>query len=191
MKKLLASLFVFWFASSLMAQEYKENKDPEKEEHEIMYKSVLLGFIGSTHVIQSGINMVTFGMEYAYILTDPYKPHLSLGAIIEYEAGQHIVFKEDENGETIEINRANALLMLPNLSFVFKPVILAVGYGIELEKEENLGLLKVSLTFDLDLSNKHWTVVPTINWDHTKRYDAIVYGFAIGYKFSPQNKGKH
>jgi len=156
-----------------------QKEHESKEVHE--NKNIVLLFIGSTHINQSGINMPTFGVEYAHEL---FK-NAGIGAIVEYEAGQHIIGKEEETGEEIDLTRKNSVLILPTLHYAFFNhfLILTAGYGVEIEQEENLGLLKIGLSLELKLKNPKWYVVPGVSWDHTKLFDGIVYGFSIGYAF--------
>ena len=175
MKYLLLAITLF--TSSLIGMAQEEQESSEEQE----YKNFVMLFIGSTHIIQSGINMPTFGVEYGHELFKNF----GVGAIVEYEAGQHIIGKEEENGEAIDLIRSNALLLLPTLHYAFfnHMVILTAGYGIEFEQEENLGLLKLGLSLELELKNPRWRAIPSVSWDHTKLFDGIVYGFSVEYGF--------
>ena len=153
----------------------------EKIEHHenIKTKNVILLFAGSTHIVQSGINMPTFGVEYGHRIFN----NIAIGGIIEYEAGQHIIM-HGGHGEEIDITRSNSLLIIPSVYYIIHHlVVFSVGYGIEIESEENLALLKIGMGLELQLKNPKWIFYPNASWDHTSHYDGIVYGFSIGYGF--------
>jgi len=60
-----------------------------------------------------------------------------------------------------------------------------LGLGLigELEKNENLGLMKIGLKYRLRLHQANWAVIPDISRDHTRLFDGVVYGFIFAYKF--------
>ena len=101
----------------------------------------------------------------------------------DLELGSHII--EDEiDGDVSEVKRERALLLLPGLSLrVVKGLVVFAGYGIELEKDESLGLLRMGTGYTLKLKNERWMVDPYLYWEHTKLFEAIGYGLVIGYEF--------
>lgn len=68
---------------------------------------------------------------------------LGFGFISEVELGSHIVQKNEDGDLISEVSRQGAFLFLPTVFFrVYKELIFNVGYGVEFETNENLGLLK-------------------------------------------------
>ena len=154
-------------------------QDVTEHHKESETKNIIALFAGSTHIVQSGINMPTFGIEYARRIFKNF----AVGGIIEYEAGQHIIIKDGHShGEEIDYTRKNSLLIIPTVYYVIHHlVVVTVGYGVEFEEDENLGLLKVGLGLELQLKNPRWIAYPNASWDHTNHFDGIVYGFSIVY----------
>jgi len=173
MKYLLWIITLLFVSNSGLSQE--ENEHHEKSR----LKNVVLVFAGSTHIVQSGINMPTFGVEYGHRILK----NIAIGGIIEYEAGQHIIMHQ-ANGEDVDITRTNSLLIIPTVYYIVHHlVVFSFGYGLEIETEDNLALLKVGMGLELQLKNPRWIVYPNVSWDHTSHYDGIVYGFSLGYGF--------
>lgn len=173
MKRIYLIIIIVFTFNWVLAQEETQHHEESKP------KNIVLLFAGSTHIIQSGINMPTFGVEYGHRI---FK-NIAVGGIIEYEAGQHIIMTGG-HGEEVDITRSNALLIIPTVYYIIHHlVVISVGYGVEIETEENLALLKVGLGLELQLKNPNWTFYPNVSWDHTSHYDGVVYGFSIGYGF--------
>ena len=173
MKPFIISIVLLFFFNAGIAQEAPEHHEESKE------KNIVALFIGSTHIIQSGINMPTFGLEYSRNIINFF----AVGGIVEYEAGQHIIIK-NEDGEENKITRTNSLLLIPTVYFsIHHLVVFTIGYGIEFEEKENLGLLKVGVNLEFELKNPRWIFIPNVSWDHTRHFDGIVYGFSTGYRF--------
>jgi hypothetical protein len=136
-------------------------------------------FVGTTYIFDSGFILPTFGIEYLHELT----PSLAIGFISEIELGSHIISMNEELHEMSEVERKSAILVLPVLYYQIGKFGLYSGYGIEFEQEENLGLFKLGASYILHLKNEEWAIVPNVSWDHTKLFDAFVYGFTLGKKF--------
>lgn len=158
-----------------------------QEKPEELTKSELLNeekneiglFIGTTYIFDSGFILPTFGIEYLHELT----PSLGIGFISEIEFGSHIISMNEEINEMIEVERKCAVLVLPVLYYQISNFGLYAGYGIEFEQEENLGLFKVGASYVLKLKNEDWAIVPSVSWDHTKLFEAFVYGFTFAKRF--------
>ncbi|GEM_PF-7069085 len=158
---------------------YAQHKDKEVA-HEVNRKNDISVFVGNTIIAQSGFNLPTVGIEYVHEITH----HFGIGVIAEAEIGSHIIEK-NENGDIISrVDREGAILVLPTAFFnVYKGLTFYAGYGVELEKRENLGLMKVGLEYKFALKNPRWMVLPNVSWDHTRLFDGVVYGVSFGYKF--------
>lgn len=183
MKLSITFLLVFLLMLQGFSQEETNHSTEEKPSHSAgrYPKNFALVFIGSTHIWPSGINMPTFGVEYGRKVFKNF----GVGITVEYEAGQHIISKDEHTEETVDITRENSILLIPTIEYAFFHhfFILTVGYGVEFEKKENLALFKVGLSVNLALKNKYWYVLPSVSYDRTKRYDGLIYGFALGRAF--------
>lgn len=179
MKRVFA-VFIFSTLACLAGQAQHTAETHSTTRHEPERLNNVGLFIGNTIIVQSGFNLPTLGIEYVREL----RPWLGLGLITELELGSHII-KKDEDGNIItEVSREQAMLLLPVAEIrLYRGLILYGGYGVELEKNENLGLMKTGLKYRLRLHQANWEVIPDVSWDHTRLFDGVVYGFIFAYKF--------
>jgi hypothetical protein len=178
MKPVIFLAVVLWSCNPLLAQDHN-GKNPEPERHEES-RNFLGVFVGNTIITQSKFQLPTIGIEYVREIT----PLLGVGIITELEIGSHIIQKNEDGDIISEVKREGAVLLLPSVFInVFKGLIVTAGYGVELERNENLALSKIGLEYALEMHNPKWRVMPSISWDHTKLFDGLVYGFTFGYSF--------
>ena len=143
------------------------------------HKNDIAGFAGATYICESGFFLPTFGIEYVRSVNS----FMGIGVIGEIEVGSHIISKNENSHESIEVNRESAFLLCPAIYFKTGNFVTSVGYGIEFEKSENLALLKVSLMYSLYLQDERWIVLPNISWDHTIHFNGLVYGVSFARVF--------
>lgn len=143
------------------------------------HKNDIAGFAGATYICESGFFLPTFGIEYVRRINS----YMGIGVIGEIEVGSHIISKNEQSHETIEVNRESAFLLCPAIYIKTGNFVASVGYGIEFEKSENLALLKISLMYGLHLQDKRWIVLPNISWDHTIHFNGLVYGVSFARVF--------
>lgn len=168
---------ISFYNANLHAQNHIENKDNlEKYLH---HKNDIAGFVGTTFIIESGFILPTFGIEYVRKLNS----YVGLGILGEFEVGSHIIAIDENSNEEQEISRESAVLLLPSAYFMYNHFVVSLGYGVEFEKSENLAMLKVSLLYAFEFKNDKWLFVPSISWDHTKRFNSLVYGFSVARRF--------
>ena len=75
------------------------------------------------------------------------------------------------------------LLTLDALWKPWKGLVLLAGPGVELEKTENLFVMRGGLEYELELGS-HWDVAPTVFYDYRKDvYDTFSVGIGIGKRF--------
>lgn len=175
--KLLIFLVVSLFFTHLSMAQHAEGAEDTQA---IEPNNEVSLFVGNNHKIESGFNLPTFGLTYVREINH----FLAFGVISEIEAGSYNIETNEANGIITGVNREGALLVLPSTFIhLFRGLTFTGGYGIEFEKNENLGLLKLGLEYKLCLANKKWAVLPSASWDHTKLFDGIVYGVSFGYSF--------
>ena len=166
--------------NSLIAQEHPvAHTSSIKDSHHFSHKNEIAGFAGATYIFHSGFVLPTFGVEYVRNINS----FLGIGVIAEIEVGSHIIGEDERSHQQQEISRESAFLLLPALYFKTGNFVSSIGYGVELEKSENLGLLKISAMYILELQNEKWIVIPSISWDHTSKFDGLVYGFGVARRF--------
>lgn len=163
--------------NSLFSQEKKGEFSSDEMLNE--EKNEIGLFVGTTYIFDSGFILPTFGIEYLHELNSSF----AIGFISEIELGSHIISINVESHEQSEVERKLAVLVLPVLYYQIGKFGLYSGYGIEFEQEENLGLFKLGASYVLHLKNEDWALVPSVSWDHTKLFDAFIYGFTIARKF--------
>lgn len=171
---ILASNFMF---SPLIGQNSHDEASKGKES--LHHKNDIAGFVGATYIFETGFVLPTFGVEYVRKINS----HIGLGVIAEIEVGSHIISMNEETHQEDEVSRESAFLMAPTVYFMVGDFIGSIGYGVELEKNENLGLLKISAMYALHLKNENWIVVPSVSYDYTSRFCGLVYGFCVARSF--------
>lgn len=176
MYRLLLLIAVLTLLSKPLFAQFEHNE----ESHKVVYHNAIALFYGNTIIKPSGFNLPTIGVEYIREINH----FLGAGFMAEVEIGSHIVQVDEHNGDKTNVDRTGAILMIPALfARVYKGLIVSVGYGVEFEKNENLGLFKVSLEYKLYMKNERFLVLPTVSWDHTRRFNGFVYGVNFGYVF--------
>lgn len=151
------------------------------QEHKTEHPQNFVGFfVGNTIIMQSGFQIPTVGVEYVREISSK----IGIGIVAEYEFGSHIVQKNEEGSVISEVEREGAVLILPSAFFkIHKGLIITVGYGVELEKHENLILSKVGFEYKFQMHDPNWLILPSVSWDHTNLFNGLVYGVTFGYKF--------
>lgn len=84
-----------------------------------------------------------------------------------------------DNTEEEDLERLSPLVV--TLDALYKPwkgLVLQFGPGIELERSENFGLLRMGLEYEFEL-NHHWDVAPTIFYD-TRFSEYHTWSIALG-----------
>jgi len=176
MKRNLNLVVIFVLLSSPVFAQFEHNE----ETHKVKYHNAAAIFIGNTIIRPSGFNLPTIGFEYLREVNH----FLGIGIMAEVEIGSHIFEINEQSGTMTEVERNGAILLIPTVfARVYKGLIFSFGYGVEFEKDENLGLLKFSMEYKLHMKNERFVVLPTVSWDHTHRFDGLVYGVNFGYIF--------
>lgn len=163
--------------SPLLGQ--NSHNEASKGKESLHHKNDLAGFIGATYIFETGFVLPTFGVEYVRKINS----HIGIGAIAEIEVGSHIISMNEETLEEDEVSRESAFLIAPTVYFMAGNFIGSIGYGVELEKNENLALLKISAMYALPLKNENWIFVPNVSYDYTSRFCGLVYGFSVARSF--------
>lgn len=174
--KIIIIVWISFSSAQLFSQKHSENT---KNKGEHTTKNDIAAFLGTTYIIESGFILPTLGIEYVRKINK----YIGIGVLTEFELGSHIIAVDELSLEQQEISRESAILVLPSLYFNVHHLIASVGYGIELEKNENLAMLKVSLLYAFEFKNDKWLFVPSLSWDHTKRFNSLVYGFSVARRF--------
>lgn len=159
---------------------FAQHANPTEEDEVLHHKNIMGVFVGNTIISPSGFNLPTIGIEYVREVNHNF----GIGLIAEVEIGSHIIQKGETGAIVSEVKRESAFLVLPAAYFrLYKGLILSAGYGVELEKNEDLALFKLSIEYKLAMKNEQWIVLPTLSWDHTRLFNGWVYGVNFAYIF--------
>ncbi len=174
---------IFFYSLAACSQESESHKHTEqahtaRDAHEGSKNEVML-YYGSTYFFRSGFNLPTVGLDYSRKVNG----FMAVGLILDYEIGSHVI-QVSEHDTVGEANREGAILLLPMMSFrVVADLTMFAGYGVEFERSETLGLLRAGIGYKVHFKNPKFMVEPYFAWDHTTRYDALVYGVSFGIEF--------
>jgi len=138
--------------------------------------------IGHTYLPESSINgkttltLPSIGFDIEYYLNSKF----GVGLHNDIEL---VVFEVEEDEGTV-INREYPLLLTAD--FLYKPVhnlVLFVGPGVELEKEENFAVFRMGVEY-MAFVNDHISFSPILFYDfRVDAYDSFSIGIGIGYRF--------
>ena len=149
-------------------------------EHEEAPRHRVAIFTGNTWVPQSGhdgaidgwIAAPTIGVDYAFRLSERF----GIMSINDFQIDQYVIERED--GSELERER----LFVTSLVLVWEAihaVRLFAGPGVETDKHETLGLVKVGAEWEF-LQAHPWDVALNVAWDIKGEYDAIAVGLSVG-----------
>lgn len=176
MKKFLLAFLLSLGCLLLAAQEGEallEEMPMEEVENFKHFRACLL--IGHTSLPSGEEPSRVFGASWGLDLEYWPQPRLGLGLHNDLELLTFIVRKQE--GEFVE--REYPLVV--TLDVLFKPVgdlVVLVGPGYELEKNENFFVLRAGLEYEFEIG-KNWDISPTIFYD--TRFNAFdTWSFALG-----------
>lgn len=118
----------------------------------------------------------------------------SLGLDLEYWFSEKwgFGFHNDLELLTFEIEKNNQLLVEKEFPVVitldalwkfYKKWVLVFGTGIELEKNENLFIVRTGVEYEIEFGN-HWDVAPTVFYDYrSNNFGTWSIGIGIGKRF--------
>lgn len=159
--KYFALLLALTFFVSVNAQEGEQEK--AKSNHQIAL------VIGITHIpsaIEEGERtseefIPTLGIDYFYHFESGWR----LGFVMDYEFANYIVKFDKE-----DLTREGALVtgLLVGYEFAERWAFL-LGPGVEFEKNKNIGIVRASLEYELEL-NEDWGIFPAANYDFKQEY---------------------
>ena len=130
------------------------------EEERPKYRAALL--IGHTLIPDEHAGEHFFIPSWGLDLEYWFQEHWGMGLHSDVELESYVVFHQN-GSELMERN----LPVVVTLDALFKPwrgLVLQVGPGIELERSENLPLVRMGLEYEIELRN-HWDLSPTIFYD--------------------------
>jgi hypothetical protein len=138
------------------------------------------GHVFGAEIIESGANVLTiptWGIDYSFWFTERF------GASImgDLEIMEYVIPGHEENSKII---RENPFIISTVFLFkAYKGLILFTGPGIEFEKHENLFIVRIGASYEIEIT-KHWDLTPELVFDiKGARTSAFSLGIGIGKKF--------
>lgn len=170
----------FIFIITLLLGLNAKGQEVKLEDSKGFHKIALV--VGITHIpaaIEDGEKtseefIPTLGVDYFY----HFKKGWRLGLVMDYEFANYIVKFDKE-----DLTREGALVtgILVGYEFAEKWAIL-LGPGIEFERNKNIGILRSSLEYELELS-EFWGLFPSANYDFKQEYSTWSVNIGISRRF--------
>jgi len=172
-------LLVFGLLSNASGQ-HSSIQSTENEHEESHWRMALL--IGHTLVPEehAGENFFipSWGLDLEYWMNHNW----ALGLHSDLEIETFVVLRD--NGEEEALERVTPLVL--TLDALYKPwkgLVLQIGPGIEIEKEENFSLIRAGIEYEFEL-NEEWDLSPTIFYDtRFDEYHTWSVALGVGRKF--------
>ena len=157
----LSCCFLFGFSS--YSQENEDEDDQEGKYHKV---ALTLGVTHIPSAFEEGMQsksvfVPTIGVDYFY----HFKERWSIGAILDFELANYVV---DFGREELKREKAVVTGIMVGYEFA-ENWGLAVGPGVEFEKNKNLFVLRASLEHEFEL-NSHWGLFPSFSFDYKEEY---------------------
>jgi hypothetical protein len=157
------------------AQEETEEKEQEKR-HSLAF------VFGYTHIpeatkdgkTEESVFVPTLGLDYLYEFHEKW----FIGGAFDIELGKYEVDFEEE-----EITREIAVVFAGLVGYEVLPGwAVLTGPGIELEKNKNIFIFRLSTEYTFDLGND-WGVYPNFTFDFKKEYGSYELGVGLKKRF--------
>ena len=178
----MALIMVIAFSTIVFAVQAQEHNDPEEhgqfKNHRI---SAIIGhtFVpnGEPDVGRSGTVIVpSWGLDYEYWFNHKW----AIGFHSDLELISYVV----DNQERQELERERPVIL--SLVGLFKPVhqlVVYIGPGIELEKNENFFVFRLGVEYEFEIGH-HWDLSPGFFYDNKEGiFDSWSLGLAVARRF--------
>jgi len=121
----------------------------------------------------------SFGINYNYFLNEKWAIGLHNDVIIQ----SYIVENSSDNSEILEREFPLSNLIMGTYK-INESIGIAVGGGIEWEKNGNLGVFRVGVDYGLELNTKGLELVFTFNYDNIiDTYNSVNFGLGLNKLF--------
>ena len=127
---------------------------------------------GHEGAINGLIAAPTIGIDYAFRLSERF----GIMSINDFQFDQYVIERDDGS----ELERERVFVTSLVLAWeAIHAVRLFAGPGVETDKHETLGLVKVGAEWEF-LQAHPWDVALNVAWDIKSEYDAIAVGLSVG-----------
>ncbi len=170
---LISTIFLLSLFSSFKT--FAQENEEEEKKHLI---SISLGYTyihkGASEESESadGVLVPSLGLNYFYELSSKWE----IGLMTDFEFGSYIIFEKD-------LKRENAFIAAAVASYsLTKSLHVLAGGGMEFEKTENLGIVRLGTEYNFNLKND-WLISPEILYDIKKGFDTWSFSVVFAKKF--------
>ncbi|PRP65919.1 hypothetical protein [Nonlabens agnitus] len=172
---------VFFLIISLCATQVSLAQQHHRIEQQTNTKGLrIAAIIGHTFINSDGIDGNLYIPSWGLDLDYWFNHQWGIGLHNDVEIENFVVTKN--NNETIE--RVNPLVLtLDGLYHLDNGIVISLGPGVELEKNESFFLARVGIEYEFDIANGFY-VMPTLFYD--QRFDGFsttTFGLGIGHAF--------
>lgn len=156
----MAFIFIVMIAHNLLAQIHQQHEESVAEERGFR----IVGIIGHTLVNSEGLDNVfvpSWGLDFEYWFNNKW----GIGLHNDVEIETFVIKNADNN----EIERVNpVVLTLDALYHIGHGLVITLGPGVELEREESYYLFRVGVEYEKDIT-KQFYLLPNLFLD--QRFD--------------------
>lgn len=132
--------------------------------------------IGHTLIPEQHANQNFFIPSWGLDIEYWFSSEIGVGLHNDLEIETFIILKD--NGEGDELERITPLVFTFDLLYKpYKGLVLLLGPGYEIEKEESFPLFRTGLEYEIEFGN-HWDISPTVFYD--SRFDGGYHTWSIG-----------
>ncbi len=178
----LSLFFIFFFVSLFVSaqEEYKDHENFESFKHHQI--GMLLGHThmraGDLESSKDRLTVPSVSLFYNYHFNEKW----SLGLHTDFVAEQFIAQSLDGEGEAVERERPVA----PAIMLGYKPgkhFTFLLGGGVDIDKEETLGLIRLDAEYGLEIINE-WEFIAALGYDiRIDAFDSFQLGVGIAKSF--------
>jgi opacity protein-like surface antigen len=122
---------------------------------------------------EKGVYVPSLGIDYQYRLNEKW----ALGGVADLELSHYVVLKKD-------LERDKAFLLAALAFYELVPFWeVYAGGGVELEKHENLGIIRLGTEYEFRVGERGWAISPVLMYDIKEGYDTWSLAVAAGRWF--------
>ena len=175
MKNFTIGLFLFLITTcQITAQEEAKNKEEQDEEKGFR----IVGIIGHTLINNESLDNVfvpSWGLDVEYWFNNKWG--------VGFHNDVEIETFTSKNSDDEEVERVNPVVLTLDMLYNFgNGIVVTLGPGIELEKEESFFLWRVGVEYEKDI-NESFYLLPNLSMD--QRFDGYItwnIGLGVGIR---------
>lgn len=184
-KRFLAIIILTCWISAASGQDHPEpNAKVNSGRHRL---APLLGFTyvfnaskAEDHAFLGSLLVPHIGLDYAYMVA----PRWAVGLYSDVELASYLIVKEDNR----ELRRERAFVTAVGVTYeVFHHFGMTVGYGVEIERNENFQVLKIGAAYGMPFRDQ-WDVGFGLTYDYKEIYHSL--SISVVFEWKSRKKSK-